>query len=295
MWPTSIATWKRRAPAAVRARVALARLAEVGEAGLEVTPRPRLPAGAGRCGWRRRRTGLRAAPRRRRPRRRSRPGRSSPDRPRTPLLISSSVAGRTVVAEHGREPRLVETVVAAHEGENDRAVLGVVTGIAFDVAAGSMPSSSASAVDRRRPRRLDLLRGVEAIGERRAAAGCRVRSRGRRRSRRARTSRGCSRRRRRARGSRSSALPPIIPDSACTARNSIPQRSKTRSYAPSWSRKLRSRPSSSRSKRVGVLHDELANADQPAARTRLVAVLRLEVIQDLRQLPVALDLASRGR
>ena len=40
--------------------------------------------------------------------------------------------------------------------------------------------------------------------------------------------------------------------------------------------------------RVAVLHDELADADQPAARARLVAELGLEVVDDQRQLAVAL-------
>ena len=43
--------------------------------------------------------------------------------------------------------------------------------------------------------------------------------------------------------------------------------------------------------RVRVLHDELAHADEAAARPRLVADLRLEVVEDLRQLPVRRDLA----
>ena len=43
--------------------------------------------------------------------------------------------------------------------------------------------------------------------------------------------------------------------------------------------------------RIRVLHDELADAEQTPARTRLVAVLRLEVVPGLRQLPVALKLA----
>jgi hypothetical protein len=49
--------------------------------------------------------------------------------------------------------------------------------------------------------------------------------------------------------------------------------------------------------RVRVLHDELANAEQPPARARLVAILRLEVVPELRQLFVRLDLArvERGR
>ena len=42
--------------------------------------------------------------------------------------------------------------------------------------------------------------------------------------------------------------------------------------------------------RVRVLHDELADPQQAAARTRLVAVLRLEVVPGLRQLAVALEL-----
>ena len=47
--------------------------------------------------------------------------------------------------------------------------------------------------------------------------------------------------------------------------------------------------------RVGVLHHELAHAEQPAARTRLVAHLRLEVVEHLRQLLVRLELARVER
>src|SRR5829696_4766547 len=43
--------------------------------------------------------------------------------------------------------------------------------------------------------------------------------------------------------------------------------------------------------RVRVLHDELADAEEAAARARLVADLRLEVVEDLRQLLVRLELA----
>src|SRR5207249_10984944 len=42
--------------------------------------------------------------------------------------------------------------------------------------------------------------------------------------------------------------------------------------------------------RIRVLHDELADPDQAAPRARLVAVLGLEVVPGLRQLPVALQL-----
>ena len=41
--------------------------------------------------------------------------------------------------------------------------------------------------------------------------------------------------------------------------------------------------------RVRVLHHELAHADEPAARARLVAELRLEVVDDHRQLAIAAD------
>src|SRR5205823_7881770 len=47
--------------------------------------------------------------------------------------------------------------------------------------------------------------------------------------------------------------------------------------------------------RVRVLHDELADAEEAAAGTRLVAVLRLEVVPPLRELPVAADLARVRR
>ena len=47
--------------------------------------------------------------------------------------------------------------------------------------------------------------------------------------------------------------------------------------------------------RVRVLHDELAEAQEPAARTRLVPVLGREVVPDLRQLLVGLDLAREER
>ena len=43
--------------------------------------------------------------------------------------------------------------------------------------------------------------------------------------------------------------------------------------------------------RVAVLHDELAEAEQTTTRARLVAVLRLEVVPDLRQIPVRADLS----
>ena len=43
--------------------------------------------------------------------------------------------------------------------------------------------------------------------------------------------------------------------------------------------------------RVRVLHDELADAEQSPTRARLVALLHREVVEDLRELAVALELA----
>ena len=47
--------------------------------------------------------------------------------------------------------------------------------------------------------------------------------------------------------------------------------------------------------RVRVLHDELANPQQSATRARLVALLRREVVPDLRQVPVRVDLSRVER
>ena len=47
--------------------------------------------------------------------------------------------------------------------------------------------------------------------------------------------------------------------------------------------------------RVGVFHDELAQPQEAATWTRLVPILRLKVVQELGQLPVAPDLARVER
>src|SRR5205823_1083454 len=47
--------------------------------------------------------------------------------------------------------------------------------------------------------------------------------------------------------------------------------------------------------RVRVLHDELANAQQPGLRPLLIAEFGLDLIPDLRQLFVAAQLAARNR
>src|SRR5438132_8139363 len=47
--------------------------------------------------------------------------------------------------------------------------------------------------------------------------------------------------------------------------------------------------------RVAVLHDELTDAERAAARARLVAIRGLEVVPDLRQLPVRPEFAAVER
>ncbi len=86
-------------------------------------------------------------------------------------------------------------------------------------------------------------------------------------------------------------LPPMIPLSAWTSCASSPQRSKIRWYASRFASKLSSDAVLVAVERVGVLHDELAHAEEPAARPRLVPVLDREVVPELRQLLVRLDLA----
>jgi hypothetical protein len=78
------------------------------------------------------------------------------------------------------------------------------------------------------------------------------------------------------------ALPPIIPDSA--ALEDAVVGALVRPEAPL-------QPLVVPVERVRVLHDELADADEAPARPRLVAHLRLEVVEDLRQLTVRGDLA----
>ena len=151
----------------------------------------------------------------------------------------------------------------------------LTTGIAFEVAAASMPRNSAEPLDRRHAGRLDLLGRVEPLGEDGLARDRRARSRDRPRSRRSRSGRACSRRSPRGRGSRSLNLPPMIPLSAWTSYASRPQRSKIRWYASRFASKLAVDAFLVAVERVRVLHDELADAEEAAARARLVAVLGL--------------------
>ena len=159
--------------AALRARIALARLAQVGEAAPRSRARARRRAGGSRCGSPRRRTGPRAAPRRRRPRRRSRPGRASRGRRRTPRgsRPRSPAGSRTRAQSPASPPRAGRRRGSARARPSRRASS---TGIAFDVAAASTPRNSASAFDRGHAGRLDLLGSVEPLrelGRTRDAAG----------------------------------------------------------------------------------------------------------------------------
>ena len=130
--------------AAVRARVALARLAEVGEARLEVAAVLDAAQVRSRCDSRRRRTGPRAASRRRRSRPRSPPGRASPGRRRTPRGSPprSPAGSRSRARSRASPPR-----AGRRRGSSASTSVPSVftTGIAFDVAAASMPRKSASA------------------------------------------------------------------------------------------------------------------------------------------------------
>ncbi len=121
-----------------------------------------------------------------------------------------------------------------------------VTGIAFDVAAASIPSSSASAS-------IVATFGVStssgparASGNAGARGTPRATSRSAAKSPRSQVTSVFSPEPEGARKSTDS-LPPIIPGSASTPTASIPQRSKIRSYAPRWASNARASPSSSRS------------------------------------------------
>ena len=68
-------------------------------------------------------------------------------------------------------------------------------------------------------------------------------------------------------------LPPMIPLSAWTSYVSSPQRAKICLYASRLCLEARAHALLVAVERVGVLHDELADPQEPAARPRLVAIL----------------------
>ena len=89
-------------------------------------------------------------------------------------------------------------------------------------------------------------------------------------------------------------LPPIIPDSACDVVRLDAAALEDPVVGASVALEALVEPGLVAVERVRVLHDELAHAEQAAARPRLVAILGLEVVPELRQLLVALELAARG-
>ncbi len=86
-------------------------------------------------------------------------------------------------------------------------------------------------------------------------------------------------------------FPPMTPDSAATAEYSSPHRRNSAVIRLLLLAEAHVQPGLVAVERIGVLHDELAHPQKPATRPRLVAILDREVVEHLRQLPVALDLA----
>ena len=80
-------------------------------------------------------------------------------------------------------------------------------------------------------------------------------------------------------------LPPMIPTSEATTTVSRPSRSKVRTVRAVLRLVAGVEPGLVAVGAVGVLHHELADPDEPAARARLVAPLGLEVVDLLRELP----------
>ena len=185
MWPTSIAVWKPQRAAAVRARVALAHLADVREARPRSLARPRRRAGGARS---------RFAPATNWPSRSASSATTSTDDPdradRAGIgaeRFADLLLGRRpkCLAERLEHLALVEPVVAADEAEHDLAVSD--DGHRLRRRRRVDAEELRDVLDRRHAGRLDLLRRVERAPGTRPAAGSRARSRGRPRSRPART------------------------------------------------------------------------------------------------------------
>ena len=175
-------------------------------------------------------------------------GPSEPGSAPNAARISSSVAGRHRLARGPRQLGELEPVVTTHEREHDSPVLERhrhrLRG-RREVDLEEARRAPRSVVD---TRRLHLDRGLEHGGGNVAGAAARARPRGRRRSRRLCSVRVCSRPSQTARGSQPTRFRPSSPTRpgprstrARSARRSCGRRA-------SCARKLRSRPSSSRSK-----------------------------------------------
>ena len=277
-------------PAAVRARVALARTGGGRRSEPGSRDRARRRAGASRSGSRRRRTGPLAAPRRR-SRRPSKP--TGPIEPGSaPNAVADLVLGRRPDRrpERGRHLRLLQPVVAANEREDDRRRPRSRPASPSTSPPGRSPRSSASAsivvtpgvstssgASRRsgklgRPRHaardLEVGRVVAVLaGDERVLAGA-----GRRQE-----------------VDRLAAA--HHPDSRPAPRRTRARSARRSGGTPRRGAEAPVEPLLVAVERVRVLHDELAHAEEPAPRPRLVALLRLEVVEDLRQLAVRAELA----
>ena len=268
------------------------RLADVGEARLEVAAgldAAQVPAVAVRAGdelaLAQRLVGDDLA-------RRSRPGRAS--RRSAPNAARISSVGRRRGSP--RRARAASFASLSRSSPRTSASTSVpssfTTGIAFEVAAGSIAEELGERLDRRRCPGVSTSSGASsALGELgRARDAARDLEVGRVVAVLAGDERVLARAGRREEVDRlAAAHHPALRLDARSA--SSPQRSKIRSYAPSCALEARVEAGLVAVERVRVLHDELADAEQAAARPRLVAVLRLEVVPELRQLPVALELA----
>ena len=85
----------------------------------------------------------------------------------------------------------------------------------------------------------------------------------------------------------------MAPESASTATNFSPQRVKIRAVNRIVQVEALVQPRLVDVEGVAVLHDELAHAQQPRLRPRLIAELGLDLVPDLRQLLVAAQFAAR--
>ena len=162
------------------------------------------------------------------------------------------------------------------------------TGIAFEVAAGSISSSSASASIVATPG-VSISSGASSRAGNVGARGIPALSRCPRRSRRSRSGRACSRPTPPARGSHARRRRPS-PRSPPGRRTPRARNVRRCGGTPARGGRSSVEPRLVAVERVRVLHDELADAEQPVARPGLVALLRLEVVEHLRQLPVRLQL-----
>ena len=287
MCPTSIAVWRWRLPPHT-AQASPSRISR----------RSAKRGSKSRPAWTPRRwTSLRFAPTTYWPSRRVSSATTATETPTGPMeppespkacWISSCSAGRNVLAERLEQLHLVEPVVAAHEREDDAAVGHDRHRLRR--RAGIHAEKLRDVLDRALLRRLDLLWPGQLLGEVGRATAGPARSRDRPRSRRSRRSRACSRP---SLGREEVLAPAAAHDPGLRLR---PRRSRARSARRSGcsARMLPEalvEPGLVAVERVAVLHDELAKAEQRSARPGLVAVFRLKVVPELRQLLVRLDLA----